>query len=383
MQIIENVPLAPMTTLKVGGAARYFATAVTAADVRQAVDWAKSRQLALFVLGGGSNLVIADTGFPRPGAQHRHRRRRASPGKRQAGVRSRRGSHLGRARRPGSRRQLRRPGMHERNSRHRGRHAGAERRRVRAGSFRNHRGSAGAGSPRRAVAQPLQSGVRVRLSQQHLQHRRARALHHFESGVRARSGRRADHPLPRPAGIFCRRENPAHTGRCARGGKNDPSVEGDADRGRRRGFAQRRLIFQESRARCGGVQRALPPSPAETLPSYPAPGSAFQDSGRLAGGERRVSQRVHARPCRASRASTRWQSSTAAAPPQPKSSPCKTRFAAPSRRNSASRWCPSRCSSASSRWECSSPQQMARICLDHQPHLASGYQVRGTVAPRA
>ena len=37
MQIIENVPLAPMTTLKVGGAARYFATAVTAAEVRQAV----------------------------------------------------------------------------------------------------------------------------------------------------------------------------------------------------------------------------------------------------------------------------------------------------------------------------------------------------------
>src|ERR1700693_4088918 len=64
MQILEHVPLAPMTTLKVGGAARYFATAVTAADVRQAVDWAKSRQLALFVLGGGSNLVIADTGFP-------------------------------------------------------------------------------------------------------------------------------------------------------------------------------------------------------------------------------------------------------------------------------------------------------------------------------
>jgi UDP-N-acetylmuramate dehydrogenase len=64
MQILENVPLAPMTTLKVGGAARYFATAVTAAEVRQAVDWAKSRQLALFVLGGGSKLVIADTGFP-------------------------------------------------------------------------------------------------------------------------------------------------------------------------------------------------------------------------------------------------------------------------------------------------------------------------------
>ena len=64
MQILENVPLAPLTTLQVGGAARYFATAVIATDVRQAVDWAKSRQLPLFVLGGGSNLVIADSGFP-------------------------------------------------------------------------------------------------------------------------------------------------------------------------------------------------------------------------------------------------------------------------------------------------------------------------------
>ena len=63
MQILEQVPLAPMTTLQVGGAARYFANAVTVADVCQAVDWAKSRQFPLFVLGGGSNLVIADRGF--------------------------------------------------------------------------------------------------------------------------------------------------------------------------------------------------------------------------------------------------------------------------------------------------------------------------------
>ena len=64
MQILERVPLGPMTTLQVGGAARYFAAAATAADVRQAVDWAKSRRLPLFVLGGGSNLLIADAGFP-------------------------------------------------------------------------------------------------------------------------------------------------------------------------------------------------------------------------------------------------------------------------------------------------------------------------------
>ena len=64
MNIQEQVPLAPLTTLGVGGPARYFAEAVTAADVVLAVDFARSRNLPLFVLGGGSNLVVADTGFP-------------------------------------------------------------------------------------------------------------------------------------------------------------------------------------------------------------------------------------------------------------------------------------------------------------------------------
>jgi UDP-N-acetylmuramate dehydrogenase len=63
MRILEHVPLAPLTTLNVGGPARYFAEAVTPADVSQAVDWAKSRALPMFVLGGGSNLVVSDGGF--------------------------------------------------------------------------------------------------------------------------------------------------------------------------------------------------------------------------------------------------------------------------------------------------------------------------------
>jgi UDP-N-acetylmuramate dehydrogenase len=63
MRILEHVCLAPMTTLHVGGPARYFAEAVTPADVSQAVDWANSRALPLFVLGGGSNLVVSDCGF--------------------------------------------------------------------------------------------------------------------------------------------------------------------------------------------------------------------------------------------------------------------------------------------------------------------------------
>lgn len=81
MLILQNVPLAPLTTLKVGGPARYFIEAGTAAEVRDAVDFARSQELPLFVLGGGSNLVVADAGFPGlvlkialSGINHRHER---------------------------------------------------------------------------------------------------------------------------------------------------------------------------------------------------------------------------------------------------------------------------------------------------------------------
>src|SRR5712692_7389201 len=64
MLIQENVPLAPLTTLKVGGPARYFVQAHTIAEVSETVSLARSRNLALFVLGAGSNLVISDAGWP-------------------------------------------------------------------------------------------------------------------------------------------------------------------------------------------------------------------------------------------------------------------------------------------------------------------------------
>jgi len=64
MLIREQVTLAPLTTLGVGGPARYFVEARTDAEVIEAVEFARSRQLPPFVLGGGSNLVVADAGFP-------------------------------------------------------------------------------------------------------------------------------------------------------------------------------------------------------------------------------------------------------------------------------------------------------------------------------
>lgn len=58
----ENVPLAPYTTLGVGGPARWFVEAHDEYAVLDALDWARSRALPLRVLGGGSNLVVADAG---------------------------------------------------------------------------------------------------------------------------------------------------------------------------------------------------------------------------------------------------------------------------------------------------------------------------------
>lgn len=64
MTIQENIPLAPLTTLQVGGTARYFAEVRREDEVRETVRFAKSHDRPLFVLGGGSNLVVADAGWP-------------------------------------------------------------------------------------------------------------------------------------------------------------------------------------------------------------------------------------------------------------------------------------------------------------------------------
>lgn len=63
MFLEENKPLAPFTTFGIGGPARWFVEATTEAEVAEAADWARARELKLFVLGGGSNLLVADAGI--------------------------------------------------------------------------------------------------------------------------------------------------------------------------------------------------------------------------------------------------------------------------------------------------------------------------------
>ena len=59
----ESEPLAKLTTLGIGGNARWLLHASTADDVSRAHRWSESAAVPLFVIGGGSNLVIADEGF--------------------------------------------------------------------------------------------------------------------------------------------------------------------------------------------------------------------------------------------------------------------------------------------------------------------------------
>ncbi len=60
----ENLALSPWTTFRIGGPARYFLNATSEADVIAGLDFAASRSLPVFVLGGGSNLLVSDEGFP-------------------------------------------------------------------------------------------------------------------------------------------------------------------------------------------------------------------------------------------------------------------------------------------------------------------------------
>ena len=64
MQVEENVPLAPLTTIGIGGPARFFFRAGNVDEVLEALEWARQRDQPVFFLGGGSNLLISDDGFP-------------------------------------------------------------------------------------------------------------------------------------------------------------------------------------------------------------------------------------------------------------------------------------------------------------------------------
>ncbi len=60
--VSQYVSLHDKTTLKIGGAARYYVAVTTIDEVTAAVSFAEQKKLPLFVLGGGSNILVADNG---------------------------------------------------------------------------------------------------------------------------------------------------------------------------------------------------------------------------------------------------------------------------------------------------------------------------------
>lgn len=64
LTIEERVPLAPYTTMHVGGPARYVVSIQTFQQLLDALSFASDKDIPIFCLGGGSNILIPDEGFP-------------------------------------------------------------------------------------------------------------------------------------------------------------------------------------------------------------------------------------------------------------------------------------------------------------------------------
>jgi UDP-N-acetylmuramate dehydrogenase len=63
MKIRENVPISTLTTMRLGGPARYVITITDPDDIRPAYAFASEHKLPVIVLGGGSNFIGRDEGF--------------------------------------------------------------------------------------------------------------------------------------------------------------------------------------------------------------------------------------------------------------------------------------------------------------------------------
>jgi len=63
LNVLENVLLAPYTTFKIGGPAKYFIKVDTPDVLAEAIKWSKDKKEEVFILGGGSNILVSDHGF--------------------------------------------------------------------------------------------------------------------------------------------------------------------------------------------------------------------------------------------------------------------------------------------------------------------------------
>lgn len=59
----ENIALAPLTTFKIGGLAKYFVRVTTVEELLAALELARKNTWPILILAGGSNLIVSDRGF--------------------------------------------------------------------------------------------------------------------------------------------------------------------------------------------------------------------------------------------------------------------------------------------------------------------------------
>ena len=63
IEIKKNINIGQLTTMKLGGNAKYFAVAKTKEDVVKLIDFAKKQKIKFYILGEGSNTLVRDNGF--------------------------------------------------------------------------------------------------------------------------------------------------------------------------------------------------------------------------------------------------------------------------------------------------------------------------------
>src|SRR3989339_740159 len=62
-KIQENISLAPMTTFRIGGQAKYFVKIRTKEELAEVFEWIRKKKINYAILSGGSNVLISDDGF--------------------------------------------------------------------------------------------------------------------------------------------------------------------------------------------------------------------------------------------------------------------------------------------------------------------------------
>lgn len=63
LTILQNEPLSKYTTFHIGGAAKFFVIVKNTEEIKEALAWAREKNLKYFILGGGSNVLFPDAGF--------------------------------------------------------------------------------------------------------------------------------------------------------------------------------------------------------------------------------------------------------------------------------------------------------------------------------